>query len=97
MKRYRLSEIPLLTRVTVVCVAGIALSYIPLLILSFFNHPSNDDFVFGLATVRAWRENGSLPSLVPAAVDTTAQVYQQWQRSLGRVDTPCAPRFCSAR
>ncbi|MDY3989608.1 MAG: DUF6056 family protein [Massilioclostridium sp.] len=85
MKRYRLSEIPLLTRVTVVCVAGIALSYIPLLILGFFNHPSNDDFVFGLATVRAWRENGSLPSLVPAAVDTTAQVYQQWQGSFAAV------------
>lgn len=85
MKRYRSSEISLLTRVTVVCVAGIALSFLPLLLLSFFNHPSNDDFVFGLATARAWRENGSLPSLVSAAADTTAQVYEQWQGSFAAV------------
>lgn len=55
------------------------LSLIPMLIISFYNFPSADDFSYGLLAAQAWRESGSLINVVGAAVETVVKYYEKWQ------------------
>lgn len=59
---------------------GIAfVSMLPLLVLSFYNHPSVDDYLYAVDTYRVWNETHSFWQLLKQAVVTSADFYQNWQ------------------
>lgn len=66
-------------RFVVVC---FVLSLVPLLILSFYNHPAMDDFNFGILTRRAWVANkglAAIPAVLAAAVERSVYIWNVWQ------------------
>lgn len=59
---------------------GIAfVSMLPLLVLSFYNHPSADDYMYAVDTYHVWNETHSIWQLLKQAVVTSADFYQNWQ------------------
>lgn len=62
-----------------IVIAVFALSLVPLLIISFYNFPNADDFSYGKTTVHAWRESGSVFSVLKAACIEVAKYYDGWQ------------------
>lgn len=61
------------------------LSLIPLIAISFYNHPCADDYTYGISTAEIWRKTGALSETVKAGIDKTAQVYDSWQGSFAGV------------
>lgn len=57
------------------------LSLIPLIAISFYNHPCADDYSYSIPTAEAWRETGSLFETVKAGINKTDKVYDTWQGS----------------
>ena len=61
------------------------ISLIPLLVLSFFNHPAMDDFNYGILTRHALLENEGLaviPAVLKAAVQRAVNLWHSWQGNL---------------
>lgn len=56
-----------------------ALTLIPLLILSFYAHPSGDDYSFGRLTYAAVANGGNLIDILKAACERVAIAYEGWQ------------------
>jgi hypothetical protein len=66
--------------ITAAAIAALfVLSLVPMLILAFYNHPSADDYSFGINTARAWRDTGSLWEVAKAAGQTVGIYYDGWQ------------------
>lgn len=55
------------------------LGILPLLQLSFYNHPSADDYMYATNTYQVWNETHSLWLVLKEAVVTSAEFYQNWQ------------------
>ena len=55
-----------------------AASLVPLIVASFFNHPSADDFSYSVATHAAAQADG-IASVIQAAFDTSMRYMQTWQ------------------
>lgn len=55
------------------------ISLIPLLIIAHYNHPSADDYHYGLKTAQAWQETGSILETLKAASGTVNETYLNWQ------------------
>ena len=58
------------------------LSLLPILALSFFNHPVMDDFNYGILTRHALEENSGLaviPAVLRAAVQRAENLWHEWQ------------------
>lgn len=58
------------------------ISLLPILALSFFNHPVMDDFNYGILTHRAFVENKGLGCIIPilkAAVQRSVNLWHSWQ------------------
>ena len=66
-------------RLCLILGAALAVSLIPLIILSFYSHPAGDDYVYGASAHLAWAESHSLIETIKAALRTTADYYQSWQ------------------
>ncbi len=67
------------TRFILIC---FVISLIPLLALSFFNHPAMDDFNYGILTRHALIENEGLaviPAVLKAAVQRAVNLWHSWQ------------------
>ena len=54
-------------------------SVIPLLGLSYYDHPSADDYSYTNLTYHAWLSTKSIPAVLAAAVKTSAQFWANWQ------------------
>ncbi len=52
---------------------------IPLCIISYYNHPSTDDYGYSLLTKNVWKETGSIFAVLKTAVDTSVNFYNSWQ------------------
>lgn len=65
--------------IALVLVAVFILSLVPMLVISFYNFPSADDFSYGLKAAQAWRESGSVINVVGAAGETVVKYYEKWQ------------------
>lgn len=66
-------------RFLIVC---FGVSLLPLLILSFFNHPTMDDFNYGVLTHQAFMDNKGLGCIFPvlqAAVQRAINTWHNWQ------------------
>ena len=62
--------------------ACLGISLLPILVLSFFNHPVMDDFNYGILTHRAFVENKGLGCVIPvlqAAVQRAVNLWNEWQ------------------
>lgn len=57
----------------------VLLSMIPLIMLSFFDHPSADDYSYACLTGPAWRSTRNLFAVIGAAVETSIQEWYSWQ------------------
>lgn len=55
------------------------LSIIPIIGISFMNHPYCDDYAFSMETHAVWRETGSLGKTLEAAFQKTIEQYNIWQ------------------
>ena len=62
-----------------VCALLLALSLLPLLVLSLYNHPFYDDFGFSIKTHAAWRDTGRVEAVLAAAWENTVGIRQTWQ------------------
>lgn len=63
-------------------VACFIISLLPLLVLSFYNHPAMDDFNYGILTRHALLENKGLaviPAVLKAAVQRAVNLWHSWQ------------------
>lgn len=52
---------------------------VPLLLISFYAHPTHDDFVHTLSVTEAWLRTGSFWVAVAAAWERTVTLYHTWQ------------------
>lgn len=57
----------------------IILSIIPLLMLSFYDHPSADDYSYACLTGTAWRSTRNLFAVIGAAAETAIKEWYSWQ------------------
>ncbi len=62
-----------------------ALSLIPLYIIGGYAHPSVDDYFYGTATAKAWRETGSLKAVLDEALVQTRVSYNTWQGNFAAI------------
>jgi hypothetical protein len=65
--------------------AAFALSLLPMLIIAVYDHPSADDFNYGVRTSRAWRDTGSVIKTVSAAAEMVRSYYKGWQGTFSAV------------
>lgn len=63
----------------ILMIAVSAISVIPLLRISFYNHPCADDFNYSILTYHAWQEKHSVWELLKAAWTTSADFWNSWQ------------------
>ena len=61
------------------------LSLIPLFWIGKYNHPSADDYSYGLAARLAFEESGNFFDAVGAAFENTIHTYQVWQGTYSSV------------
>ena len=57
----------------------ILLSIIPMITLSFYDHPSADDYSYARFTGEAWRTTRNLFSVLAAAIETAIHGWYSWQ------------------
>ena len=57
----------------------ILLSFIPMLSLSLYDHPSADDYSYACLTGAAWRSTRNFFSVIGAAVQTAIKEWYSWQ------------------
>ena len=62
-----------------ICVLVLVLSTLPLYAISVYNHPYYDDYGFSAGVHQAWKQTGSLGSVLQAAVDSARNTRQNWQ------------------
>lgn len=61
------------------------LTLIPIIVVFFYSYPRQDDFYYGIKTVHAVRETGSVIETLKAAGAQVAETYQDWQGSFSAV------------
>jgi len=61
------------------CVLVLAVSTLPLAVISFYNHPYYDDYGFSAGVHHAWKETGSLNAVWNAALESARNTRQTWQ------------------
>ena len=61
------------------------LTLIPIIVVFFYSYPRQDDFYYGIKTVHAVRETGSIIETLKAAGAQVAETYQDWQGSFSAV------------
>lgn len=60
-------------------IALVVVSFIPLIILCFYNHPSVDDYSYSIRTFHEWGTSHSLGKLLLSAVETLKYFWNSWQ------------------
>ncbi|MBO4758597.1 MAG: hypothetical protein J5505_00915 [Spirochaetaceae bacterium] len=62
------------------CVIAVSVFFLlPMLLLSFYNHPSVDDFSYSLSTHEVWQNSHSIFALIAEAVKTSIRYWHTWQ------------------
>lgn len=61
------------------------MSLLPLFLIAGYDHPSADDFSYGLQTSQAWAATGSAARVLSAAFQTVRDTYFTWQGSFSGV------------
>lgn len=56
-----------------------AASMIPLLMISFYNHPSADDFAYAVETHMVWKSTRNLFLVIKEAIATSVRYWNRWQ------------------
>ena len=57
----------------------VLLSTIPMIALSFYDHPSADDYSYAVLTGTAWRSTRNIFAVIGAAVETSVKEWYSWQ------------------
>lgn len=74
-----------LIAITVFLAAAFLLTVLPLILIAKYDHPSADDFSYGLQTSQAWAGTGSVIRVLAAAAQTVHDTYFSWQGSFSGV------------
>ncbi|MBO7135755.1 MAG: hypothetical protein J6V73_03915 [Spirochaetaceae bacterium] len=62
------------------CVIAVSVLFLlPMLLLSFYNHPSVDDFSYSLTTHEVWQSTHSIFALIAEAAKTSIRYWHTWQ------------------
>lgn len=68
-----------------ILLAALVISLIPLMIISFYNHSSADDYSYGIITRNAWVSTHSVISLFKAVALQVKTTYTTWQGTYAAV------------
>lgn len=77
----------------IVSVILLALSLIPLIILGFYAHPVGDDYFYGFAAAKAFRESGNIFHALSEAAKGTMAEYFRWQGTYSAMFLMYLPPF----
>lgn len=61
------------------------LSLIPLYIIGFYNHPSVDDYYYGVNTSQKWQETGSVAEVLKTSFNEMKTTYNEWQGNFSAI------------
>ena len=61
------------------------LALIPLYLLSFYAHPSVDDYYYGAETAALWEETGSLGAVTARSFEMMKDSYETWQGNFAAI------------
>lgn len=66
---------------------------VPLMILGFSSHPVGDDYTYGFAAAKAFRESGNVFNCIIEAAKGTANEYMRWQGTYSAMFLMYLPPF----
>ena len=66
-------------KLSTILIIMFVLSLIPILIMSFYSVPQQDDYYYGIKTYHAFNESSSFLSVIKAAGDQVVKSYNDWQ------------------
>ncbi len=72
-------------RICVILTAVFIISLVPLLLLSFYNHPAIDDYYYGIKTYHAASDGNPETGVLSAAIDQVKETYENWQGTYSAV------------
>lgn len=61
------------------------LSLIPLYIIGKYNHPSVDDYYYGVETAKVYRDTGSVSQVISTSFDEMKNTYNDWQGNFAAI------------
>ena len=64
---------------SLIAVFLLVVSLLPIIRLGFYNHPTGDDYYYGVEAHRVWAETHSIPDVLAEAKKGVAAQYQVWQ------------------
>ncbi len=62
-----------------------AASLIPMYIIGIYDHPSVDDYYYGVDTARIWQETGSLSAVIRESFSQMITTYHDWQGNFSAI------------
>ena len=65
--------------ISAIALCAFLITLIPLLILGWYNHPTGDDYDYGVETGHVWESTHNLLSVFRTAADGVKEQYQIWQ------------------
>ena len=74
-----------LKKATIVILLILAISYIPILLVSGYAFPTTDDFVYGKAVHDVFENGGSIGTAIQAAIEQAEFKFETWQGSFGAI------------
>ena len=75
----KLNKVFHLKNLSIYYIILLGLSLLPLLIISFYNHPTGDDIFYGLEAHMAFKQSNSIFSVLKEAWEYTLFDYNRWQ------------------
>lgn len=61
------------------------LSLIPMFVIGKYNHPSVDDYYYGVNTAKVWQDTGSVVEVVNQSFDEMITTYNDWQGNFAAI------------
>ena len=80
MRKFSLKERRVnLSRLNWIMICVFLISLVPLYYIAKYNHPSVDDYYYGVETSKVWNQTHSFWQAVKASYENTIAVYHDWQ------------------
>lgn len=61
------------------------LALVPMYLIGFYNHPSVDDYYYGVKTAQVWTDTGSISSVINTSFDEMMATYNDWQGNFAAI------------
>lgn len=68
-----------------ILVIAFILSLIPMYVIGNYNHPSVDDYYYGVETAAKYKETGSISQVITTSFDEMQKTYNDWQGNFAAI------------